>query len=134
MALLRASKVLQHLKLEGDEQVGVNIITRAIKEPMRWIATNAGHEGSIVVQKVQDMKDEGGFNAQTETYENLVQAGVIDPAKVVCSALQHAASIASQLRPKRSSRRFPKSTSTRRCRAAAWAQAGTEEFSYHRYG
>ena len=54
---------------------GVNIITRAIEEPMRWIATNAGHEGSIVVQKVQDMKDEEGFNAQTEMYENLVQAG-----------------------------------------------------------
>src|SRR5207245_167101 len=66
VALLRASKALQQLKLEGDEQVGVNIIARAIEEPMRWIATNAGHEGSIVVQKVQDMKDEEGFNAQTE--------------------------------------------------------------------
>jgi chaperonin GroEL len=97
VALLRASKALQQLKLEGDEQVGVNIIARAIEEPMRWIATNAGHEGSIVVQKVQDMKDEEGFNAQTEAYENLVQAGVIDPAKVVRSALQHAASIASLL-------------------------------------
>jgi chaperonin GroEL len=97
VALLRASKALQQLKLEGDERIGVNIITRAIEEPMRWIATNAGHEGSIVVQKVQDMKDEEGFNAQTETYENLVQAGVIDPAKVVRSALQHAASIASLL-------------------------------------
>ena len=62
-----------------------------------WIATNAGHEGSIVVQKVQDMKDEEGFNAQTETYENLVQTGVIDPTKVVRSALQNAASIASLL-------------------------------------
>jgi len=97
VALLRASKVLRTLKLEGDEQVGVNIITRAIEEPMRWIATNAGHEGSIVVQQVQDMKDEEGFNAQTETYENLVQTGVIDPAKVVRSALQNAASIASLL-------------------------------------
>jgi chaperonin GroEL len=97
VALLRASKALQQLKLEGDERIGVNIITRAIEEPMRWIATNAGHEGSIVVQKVQDMQDEEGFNAQTETYENLVQAGVIDPAKVVRSALQHAASIASLL-------------------------------------
>ena len=64
---------------------------------MRWIATNAGHEGSIVVQKVQSMKGEEGFHAQTETYGNLVQAGVIDPAKVVRSALQHAASIASLL-------------------------------------
>src|SRR2546428_2510424 len=97
VALLCASRVLQELKLDDDEQVGVNIITRAIEEPMRWIATNAGHEGSIVVQRVQDMKDEEGFNAQTETYENLVQAGVIDPAKVVRSALQHAASIASVL-------------------------------------
>jgi chaperonin GroEL len=97
VALLRASKVLQELKLEGDEQLGVKIIIRAIEEPMRWIATNAGHEGSIVVQRVKEMKDEEGFNAQTEQYENLVQAGVIDPTKVVRSALQNAASIASLL-------------------------------------
>src|SRR2546428_209632 len=97
VALLRASKVLEKLKLEGDEQIGVNIIVRAVEEPMRWIATNAGHEGSIVVQRVKDMKDEEGFNAQTEQYENLVQAGVIDPTKVVRSALQNAASIASLL-------------------------------------
>ena len=97
VALLRASKVLQTLKLEGDEQIGVRIIIRAIEEPMRWIATNAGHEGSIVVQRVKDMKDEEGFNAQTEQYENLVRAGVIDPTKVVRSALQNAASIASLL-------------------------------------
>ena len=97
VALLRALKVLQKLKLEDDEQIGVNIITRAIEEPMRWIATNAGHEGSIVVQKVREMGPEEGFNAQTEKFENLVQAGVIDPTKVVRSALQHAASIASLL-------------------------------------
>src|SRR3989441_1298182 len=97
VALLRASKALEKLKLEGDEQIGVNIIVRAVEEPMRWIATNAGHEGSIVVQRVKDMKDEEGFNAQTEQYENLVQAGVIDPTKVVRSALQNAASIASLL-------------------------------------
>ena len=97
VALLRASKVLQDLKLEGDEQLGVKIIIRAIEEPMRWIATNAGHEGSIVVQRVKEMKDEEGFNAQTEQYENLVEAGVIDPTKVVRSALQNAASIASLL-------------------------------------
>jgi chaperonin GroEL len=97
VALLRASKALEQLKLEGDEQVGVKIILRAIEEPMRWIATNAGHEGSIVVQRVRDMKDEEGFNAQTEQYENLVQAGVIDPTKVVRSAIQNAASIASLL-------------------------------------
>jgi chaperonin GroEL len=97
VALLRASKVLQNLKLEGDEQIGVNIIIRAIEEPMLWIASNAGHEGSIVVQRVKGMKDEEGFNAQTEQYENLVHAGVIDPTKVVRSALQNAASIASLL-------------------------------------
>jgi chaperonin GroEL len=97
VALLRAAKGLHKLKLEGDEQIGVNIIIRAIEEPMRWIATNAGHEGSIVVQRVKEMKDEEGFNAQTEQYENLVKAGVIDPTKVVRSALQNAASIASLL-------------------------------------
>ena len=64
---------------------------------MRWIATNAGHEGSIVVQKVRDMKESEGFNALTDTYEDLVKAGVIDPAKVVRSALQNASSIASLL-------------------------------------
>jgi len=97
VALLRAARVLQDLKLEGDEQLGVKIIIRAVEEPLRWIATNAGHEGSIVVQRVKEMKDEEGFNAQTEQYENLVQAGVIDPTKVVRSALQNAASIASLL-------------------------------------
>jgi len=97
VALLRAAKVLQTLKLEGDEQLGVNILIRAVEEPMRWIATNAGHEGAIVVQRVKAMKDDEGFNAQTEQYENLVQAGVIDPTKVVRSALQNAASIASLL-------------------------------------
>jgi chaperonin GroEL len=97
VALLRAAKALRTLALDGDEQLGVKIIARAIEEPMRWIATNAGHEGSIVVQRVLDMQDEEGFNAQTEQYENLVQAGVIDPTKVVRSALQNAASIASLL-------------------------------------
>jgi chaperonin GroEL len=97
VALLRASKVLETMKLDGDEQIGVRTIKRAIEEPMRWIATNAGEEGSIVVQRVRDMGPEEGFNAQTLTFENLVQAGVIDPTKVVRSALQHAASIASLL-------------------------------------
>jgi chaperonin GroEL len=97
VALLRAGRVLSTLKLEGDQQIGVNIVSRAIEEPMRWIATNAGHEGSIVVQKVREMKDEEGFNALTDKYENLVQAGVIDPAKVVRNALQNSSSIASLL-------------------------------------
>jgi chaperonin GroEL len=97
VALLRASKVLMHLKLGGDQQIGVNIVARAIEEPMRWIASNAGQEGSIVVQRVREMKDDEGFNALTDTYENLVKVGVIDPAKVVRSALQNASSIASLL-------------------------------------
>jgi chaperonin GroEL len=97
VALLRAAKALDKLKLEGDQQIGVNIIARALEEPMRWIAANAGQEGSIVVQKVKDGDGDFGFNAQTEKYENLVKAGVIDPTKVVRSALQHASSIASLL-------------------------------------
>jgi chaperonin GroEL len=97
VALLRASTALHALKLEDDKQVGVDIIARAIEEPIRWIAANAGHEGSIVVQRVKEMTGDEGFNAQTETFENLVQSGVIDPAKVVRSALQNAASVASLL-------------------------------------
>ncbi|MFN7917986.1 MAG: chaperonin GroEL [Vicinamibacterales bacterium] len=97
VALVRAGRALPGLKLHGDQQIGVNIVARAIEEPMRWIATNAGHEGSIVVQKVREMKDDEGFNALTDTYENLVQAGVIDPAKVVRNALQNSSSIASLL-------------------------------------
>jgi chaperonin GroEL len=89
--------VLETLRLTGDEQVGVNVIRRAIEEPMRRIAANAGQEGAIVVQRVKEMEGDEGFNAQTEQYENLVDAGVIDPAKVVRSALQNAASIASLL-------------------------------------
>jgi chaperonin GroEL len=98
VALLRGGKALDKLKLDGDQAVGLQIIRRAIEEPMRWIAQNAGQEGSIVVSKVKEQKaaDEG-FNAATETYEDLVKAGVIDPAKVVRSALQNASSIASLL-------------------------------------
>jgi chaperonin GroEL len=97
VALLRASKALENLEVVGDEQIGVKIVARAIEEPMRWIAANAGHEGSIVLQRVREMKGAEGFNAQAERYEDLVAAGVIDPAKVVRSALQNAASIASLL-------------------------------------
>jgi chaperonin GroEL len=97
VALLRASKALANLKLGGDQQIGVNIVARAIEEPLRWIATNAGQEGSIIVQKVRDMKDAEGFNALTDKYEDLVKAGVIDPTKVVRSALQNSSSIASLL-------------------------------------
>ena len=94
VAMLRAAKALDKLKVDDDQQLGVNITRRALghgrralEEPMRWIAQNAGFEGSIVVQKVRDAKDsDEGFNAQTETYESLVKAGVIDPTKVVRSA------------------------------------------------
>jgi chaperonin GroEL len=97
VALLRAGKALENLKLEGDQKVGAALIRRAIEEPMRWIASNAGEEGSIVVAKVRDMKADEGYNAATDTYEDLVKAGVIDPAKVVRNALQNASSIASLL-------------------------------------
>jgi chaperonin GroEL len=95
VALLRSIEAVTTLKEEGDIQVGVNIIRRALEEPLRQIAANAGHEGAVVVAKVHDAKPDEGFNAQTESYENLVEAGVIDPTKVVRTALQNAGSIAS---------------------------------------
>ncbi len=95
VALLRAAKALGGMKLKGEEQLGVQIVARAIEEPLRWIATNAGEEGAVVVAKVKTMGPEDGFNALTDQYENLVNAGVIDPTKVVRSGLQNAASIAS---------------------------------------
>jgi chaperonin GroEL len=99
VALIRAGRVLETLKLDvADQQVGVNIVRRAIEEPMRFIAQNAGQEGSIIVSKVKESKDpEFGYNAATETYENLVQSGVIDPTKVVRTALLNSSSIASLL-------------------------------------
>ncbi|HVA57630.1 MAG: chaperonin GroEL [Gemmatimonadaceae bacterium] len=99
VALIRAQRGLAHLKLhEPDEQIGVDIIRRAIEEPIRMIVQNAGGEGSIVVEKVRASKEDAfGYNALTDTYENLVQAGVIDPTKVTRTALQNAASIAALL-------------------------------------
>ena len=97
VALLRTVKAVEAIKAEGDEKVGVNIIRRCLEEPLRQIAGNAGHEGAVVVAKVHSQKAEEGFNALTEEYEDLVEAGVIDPTKVVRSALQNAASIASLL-------------------------------------
>jgi chaperonin GroEL len=99
VALIRAQKALKTLKLdEADEQIGVDIIRRAIEEPLRMIVQNAGGEGSIVLEKVRSSKDDKfGYNALTDTYEDLVQAGVIDPTKVTRTALQNAASIASLL-------------------------------------
>jgi chaperonin GroEL len=97
VALLRSIQAVEALKVEGDEAVGVGIIRRALEEPLRQIANNAGQEGAVVVGKVLEMKGDEGFNALTEKYENLVDAGVIDPTKVVRSALQNAASVASLL-------------------------------------
>ncbi|HYC49866.1 MAG TPA: chaperonin GroEL [Gemmatimonadaceae bacterium] len=99
VALLRAQRALKSLKLEdSEEQVGVEIIRRSLEEPIRMIVQNAGAEGSLVVEKVRASKDDAfGYNALTDTYENMVQAGVIDPTKVTRTALQNAASIASLL-------------------------------------
>jgi chaperonin GroEL len=97
VALLRCVKAVDAVKAEGDVAVGVRIVRRALEEPLRQIAQNAGQEGAVVVAKVAQMKGDDGFNALTEEFENLVEAGVIDPAKVVRSALQNAASIASLL-------------------------------------
>jgi chaperonin GroEL len=99
VALVRAQKALKGLKLaEADEQIGVDIVRRAIEEPMRIIVQNAGGEGSIVVEKIRQSKDNNyGYNALTDEYEDLVVAGVIDPTKVTRTALQNAASIASLL-------------------------------------
>jgi len=98
VALIRCSKVLDGLEAENDEQAaGINIIRRAIEAPLRFISENAGIEGSIVVDKVKGQKGNNGFNAATETYEDLVKAGVIDPAKVVRTSLQNAASVSGLL-------------------------------------
>ncbi|MGO9011896.1 MAG: chaperonin GroEL [Bryobacteraceae bacterium] len=96
VALLRAYKVLAGLKGNGDEQIGIDIVKRACEEPMRQIVVNSGTEGAIVVEKVRENSNPNfGFNASTDTFEDLVAAGVIDPTKVTRTALQNAASIAS---------------------------------------
>jgi len=97
VVLLRAAKALDALKLEGDEKTGAEIVRRALEEPIRQIAENAGAEGSIVVQKVRDSKGAHGFNAETNAFEDLMEAGIIDPTKVTRVALQNAASIAALL-------------------------------------
>ena len=95
VAYLRAVTALDKLKLEGEQKMGANIVKKAMEEPIRWIANNAGHDGSIVVEKVKNEKGGFGFNAQTEEFEDLVAAGIIDPTKVARCAIQNAASVAS---------------------------------------
>ena len=96
VALLRASRGLTSLKADGDEQIGIDIVRKACEEPIRQIVVNSGTEGAIVVERVREHGNANyGFNAQTDTYEDLVTAGVIDPTKVTRTALQNAASIAS---------------------------------------
>jgi chaperonin GroEL len=98
VALLRCIPALDKLKLEGDERVGLNIVRRALEEPLRMIAVNAGHEGAVVAEKVRGSSESNyGFNAETEQYEDLVASGVIDPTKVARTALQNASSIAALL-------------------------------------
>src|ERR1700726_599743 len=95
VALVRCISALEKMKVEGDEQIGVNIVKRALQEPLRQIAENAGEEGAIVIGKINDSKDNNfGYNALTGDYEDLVKAGVLDPTKVVRTALQNAGSIA----------------------------------------
>ena len=98
VAYLRCLKKLDEAKTDNnDQKIGVNIVRRALEEPIRWIVQNAGLEGSVVVNRVKEGKDDFGFNAQTEQYENLVKSGVIDPTKVTRIALENAASVAALL-------------------------------------
>jgi len=92
--LIRAIDALDRVKADGEERIGVNILRRALEEPLRQIAQNAGVDGSVAASEVKKAKGAQGFNALTGIYEDLVKAGVIDPTKVVRSALQNAASVA----------------------------------------
>ena len=98
VAFIRCLPALEKLKLEDDEAVGCGIVKRAVEEPLRQIAVNAGYEGAVVADKVRASKEANyGFNALTDAYGDLVEAGVIDPAKVARTALQNAASVAALL-------------------------------------
>ena len=97
VAFIRAQKALDKLQLEGDEKVGAAIVRRAIEEPLRTLADNAGQEGALIVQEVKARKGNEGYNVATDKYEDLVKAGVVDPTKVTRSALQNAASISGLL-------------------------------------
>ena len=132
-ALLYATKALEGLKGENDDQTrGIDIIRKALQSPMRQIAQNAGHDGAVVAGKLIDGNDQTmGFNAQTEVYENLVQAGVIDPTKVVRAALQDAASVAGLLITTEAavSRNAGRQAGNGRWAAAAWAAWAAWTFS-----
>ena len=97
VAYMRARKVLEEARFPGEEQLGVNLIKRALEEPVRQIANNAGFEGSVVVQQVMEGEGSFGFNAETGSYEDLMKAGIVDPTKVTRFALQNAASVAGLL-------------------------------------
>lgn len=97
VALIRAMKALEHLKVEGEEVVGLKILRRSLEEPIRQIAENAGKDGAVVTAEVLKMEGNMGYNAATDTYEDLVVAGIVDPAKVTIAALQNAVSIAGLL-------------------------------------
>jgi chaperonin GroEL len=97
VALIRSSAALGSLAVSEDERVGVRIIQKALEEPIRWIAQNAGLDGAVVLDKVKNSKGAFGFNAATESYEDLVKSGIVDPTKVVRTALQNAASVAGLL-------------------------------------
>ncbi|HYC21487.1 MAG TPA: chaperonin GroEL [Candidatus Bathyarchaeia archaeon] len=97
VALLRSSASLEKLHVADEEKVGVNIVRRSCEDPLRWIATNAGQEGSIVLDRVKNGKGAFGFNAATEEYEDLIKAGIIDPTKVVRTAILNASSVAGLL-------------------------------------
>jgi chaperonin GroEL len=95
VALVRCLEALSKMKIKADQKLGVKVIMRAMEEPLRQIANNAGQEGSVVIDKVKNSQGSSGYNAETDTYEDLMKAGVIDPTKVVRLALQNAASVAS---------------------------------------
>jgi len=97
VALLRARVALEGLKVSDEERFGVNIVRRAVEDPLRWIAKNAGADGSVVLEKVSEGKGSFGYNAAAEKFEDLLKAGIIDPTKVVRIALQNAASVAGLL-------------------------------------
>jgi len=97
VALLRAQSALDGLKLDDEQAIGLQILRRAIQEPLKWIAKNAGQDGSVVIEKVRGMKGSMGYNAAADEYEDLLKAGIIDPTKVVRTALQNASSVAGML-------------------------------------